>query len=43
MAIEDYERLRGKGRDFRRFLLEAPDLHRLDIRRQAVPARRVKL
>jgi prevent-host-death family protein len=43
VAIEDFERLRGKRRDFRSFLLEAPALHRLDIRREAKPARRVKL
>jgi prevent-host-death family protein len=43
LAAEEFERLTRKKLDLRRFLLDAPDLSRLDIRRDAAPARRVKL
>jgi antitoxin Phd len=43
ISVKEFRRLRGDVPDFRDFLLSAPDLDALDIRRPAEPARRVEL
>lgn len=43
LSVEDYRRLTESEDDFRAFLLDAPDLSRLDIRRDGEPARSVEL
>lgn len=35
LSIEDYERLRGRRRDFKQFLASAPDIDALVIERSA--------
>ena len=42
ISARDYRRLTGSPRDFAEFLLAAPDLGRLDLRRPADPARTVE-
>jgi prevent-host-death family protein len=42
VSIAEYRHLREGGRDFKEFLQSAPDVD-LDVRREAVPARRVDL
>ncbi len=41
VSAEDFARLRGAG--FKQFLRTAPDISRLDVRRDRRPARRVTL
>ena len=43
LAVEEYDRLRGAVPDFKAFLMAAPDLDALDIRRDRTPARAVEL
>jgi prevent-host-death family protein len=42
LSVSEFERLREDMPDFKEFLLSAPDLDRLDIRREEKPARRVE-
>ncbi len=43
VPAEEYNRLTGRARDFKDFLLSAPGLDVLDIRRDAAPTREVEL
>jgi prevent-host-death family protein len=43
IAAREYRRLRAGGHDFKHFLLAAPKLDELDIRRDSTPARVVDL
>jgi prevent-host-death family protein len=43
IGIDEYRRLTGSKPDFKEFLLSAPDLAALDIRRPAEHARTVEL
>jgi prevent-host-death family protein len=43
VAIDDYLRLKATVPDFKDYLLTAPDLDALDIRRPGEPARTVEL
>ena len=43
VALDEFERLRGGGKDFKAFLRQAPDLEALGIKRDRRPGRRVKL
>ena len=43
LSTEDYRRLTGRKRDFTDFLLNGPDLSRLDLRRAGDRARVVEL
>ncbi len=43
IALDEFERLKGEGKDFKAFLRSAPDFARLEVSRDRRPARRVKL
>ena len=44
LSVEDYDRLAAdSGKDFKRFLMGAPELDRLEIRRDKRPSRSVNL
>jgi prevent-host-death family protein len=43
LSTQEYRRLTGQVLDFKEFLLSAPDLDQLDIRRSAAPAPAVEL
>jgi prevent-host-death family protein len=43
VSQREYDRLRGKGRDFKKFLLNGPRLDRLDLTRDRSPMRSVEL
>ena len=43
LSVEEFKRIRRGRPDFKEFLRAAPDLERLEIRRDRQPARRVAL
>ena len=43
VALDEFRRLRGEGKDFKAFLRQAPDLKELAIKRDSRPGRRVRL
>ena len=43
VSAQEYQQLTRSGPDFKQFLMEAPDLEELDIRRDTKPARAVEL
>ncbi|MEW6273321.1 MAG: type II toxin-antitoxin system prevent-host-death family antitoxin [Thermodesulfobacteriota bacterium] len=43
VSQREYDRLKGKGRDFKKFLLSAPRLDRLDLARDRSPIRNAGL
>lgn len=43
VALDEFSRLRGDGKDFKAFLRAAPNIEELNLTRDRRPARRVKL